>query len=365
MSNLFDYLTWRDDLSLAQSPFNEVDGAILARVSYFPFDLIELSEKSVITLGEASAAFLALPDMRQKVLFRDDYPLMEALAVSPRFRDMKLLAYRNTFDMENEVQFSAITLQLAEELYYVSFRGTDNTLVGWKENLNMGFEAPVPAQLLAVDYLRELSEKLAGRFLLGGHSKGGNLAVYAGAFCDEVLQSRVAEVYNFDGPGFDEKLMGQPGYDRICERVHTLIPQSSVVGMLLEHEEEYTVVHSTQMGLLQHDIYSWEVVRDRFIHLETVTNGSLFVDKTVKDWIAGMDYDRREAFVEAAYGVLSETNASTLREMNENRVGSMLAVLRSLKDMDEPTRKLVTEVIGAFIRSAGEVLSRWAKGEET
>ena len=365
LSNLFDYLTWRDDLTLAQSPFNEVDGAILARVSYFPFDLISLSEESAITLGEAAVAFLSVPDMQQKVLFREDYPLMEALAESPRFKDMKLLSYRNTFDTENEIQFSAVTLQLAEELYYVSFRGTDNTLIGWKENFNMGFDSPVPAQLLAVDYLRALADRLPGQFLLGGHSKGGNLAVYAGAFCDEELQSRVTEVYNFDGPGFDAKLMGQPGYDAVCGRVHTLIPQSSVVEMLLEHEEEYTIVHSTQMGLLQHDIYSWEVERDRFIHLETVTDGSLFVDRTVKDWVAGMDYDRREAFVEAVYGVLSETNARTLREMNENRVGSTLAVLRSLKEMDEPTRKLVSEVVLSLLRSAGEVFSRWARGGET
>ena len=225
----------------------------------------------------------------------------------------------------------------------------------------MGFASPVPAQRLALAYFRELAEKTPGRFLLGGHSKGGNLAVYAAAFCGDAAQARVRAVYNFDGPGFDAKLMNEPGYDRICSRTHTLIPQSSVVGMLLEHEEAYAVVHSDETGLMQHDISSWDVDRERFLYLESVTGGSRFLDTTLKDWLAGLDYDQREAFVDALYSVLRDTNVRSLREMNKNRAASAQAMIKSLVGMDESTRKMLLRTLRSLMRCAGEELTVWAR----
>lgn len=128
-----------------------------------------------------------------------------------------------------------------------------------------------------------------GSSWLGGHSKGGNLAVYAAAFCPAALQERIAAVYNNDGPGFDADVIALPGYQRICARVQTFVPQSSIVGMLLEHEEAYTIIHSTGDGFGQHNLYTWEVLRDRFVTLETVTNGSRFLDRTLKQWLAGLE----------------------------------------------------------------------------
>ena len=365
MANLLDYLSWRGDLTMENSPFCEVDGAILARIAYFPFDLIGIGSQNRITIGDAAAAFLNVPDIEEKVLFREDFPLMESLQDAPRFKNMEVFFYHNIFDNEFEVQFSAITIQMENRRFFVSFRGTDNTLVGWKENFNMGFECPVPAQILAVRYYDDLAKETEGRFILGGHSKGGNLAVYAGAFCGEEAQRRIDGIYNYDGPGFDGVIMNKDGYKNVCGRIRTLIPQSSVVGMLLEHEEEYTIVHSIQTGLMQHDVYSWELERNHFIYLEKVTDGSLFVDRTVKDWVAEMDYDRREQFIDAVYEVFRNTNARTLRDMSEAPVASMMSVLKSLKDMDESTRKLIFEVVAALMKSAGTVFGRWAKGEET
>lgn len=363
MAGLLDYLHWRGDLSFDAAPCCEVDSAILARLSYFPFDLLALTGDSVLSIGEAARALLSVPAIGERVLLQEDLLLLRALAESARFGPLSLLRYRNTFDTENETQFCVVTVRLTDELACVSYRGTDNTLVGWKENFNMSFASPVPAQRLAVAYFRELTEAVPGAFLLTGHSKGGNLAVYAGAFGGEAAQARVRAVYNFDGPGFDARLMGDPGYGRICPRVRTMIPQSSVVGMLLEHEEEYIVVHSSQSGLMQHDIYSWDVERDHFRHLEKVTDKSRFLDTTVKDWIAGMDYARREAFVDALYAVLRDTNVRTLREMNKNRLASAQAMLKSLAGMDEATRRMLATTLLSLMRCAGEELTLWAREE--
>ena len=222
----------------------------------------------------------------------------------------------------------------------------------------MGFVCPVPAQQLAVGYLEEAAKGYDGEFLIGGHSKGGNLAVYSAAFCKKEIQPKIKTVWNYDGPGFDEKVLSKTGYKNICDRVRTFVPQSSVVGMLLSHEEEYTIVHSRNAGIMQHDIYSWDVERDSFSYLETVDNSSKFVDYTLKAWISDMDYEQREKFTDAIFEVISETNVSTLHELGENWFENTKTVLKSVKNLDEPTRKAVTQAIKLLAKSAGTGLTR-------
>ena len=222
----------------------------------------------------------------------------------------------------------------------------------------MAFTCPVPAQRLAAHYAASAMLRFPGEFLLGGHSKGGNLAVYAAAFCPAALQERIAAVYNNDGPGFDAEVIALPGYQRICARVQTFVPQSSIVGMLLEHEEAYTIIHSTGDGFGQHNLYTWEVLRDRFVTLETVTNGSRFLDRTLKQWLAGLEPEQRERTIDTVYHMLCETNAETLHELKENRFSRALALLRSAKGLDEDTRKLLVHAAGVFFRSAGRSLKQ-------
>lgn len=351
MTDVFDYLQWRGDLSLEQSPLNEVDGVILARLSYMPFEGIWKPE-TALTVGDAAKALLALADTEPAAFLREeDIRLLSALGDSPRFGDMKLLDYVNQLD--EETQFSATTLGLTGDLQYISFRGTDNTLVGWKEDFNMSFVCPVQAQELAVDYTRRMTARFPGRWILGGHSKGGNLAVYAAAFCEPAIQERIQAVYNYDGPGFDDRVLQTPGYQAICGRVKTVVPQSSIVGLLLGHEEQYAIVHSDQTVMpLQHDIYSWEIWRNRFSYLETVTNGSRFVDFTLKEWIAQMEPQQREILVDTIYEIMESTQAATFRDLSENWFANTKTVLKSLKNLDEDTRKSITQAISLLLKSA-------------
>lgn len=353
MENIFDYLRWRGDLSMDSAPFNEVDSLILARLSYAPFDEINLYKSDVITVEKTAELLLKVPDLKKHVLWRYDVDLLSALIGSPRFGNMELTNYVNQIDTDSQMQFSAITIKMADNLNYVSFRGTDNTLVGWKEDFNMSFISPVPAQVSAVAYLEYIASLQEGKLILGGHSKGGNLAVYAAAFCRKDIQDRIVSVYNFDGPGFDEKVLNTEQYHSISERTSTFVPQSSIVGMLLEHEETYTIVKSTQItGFLQHDIYSWEVERDRFVYLDEVTNGSRFVDDTLKRWIADMEPAQREKFIDTMYSVIAQTNASTLNEMGDNWFDTVKAILSSTRNLDDTTRKLIMESFSLLVKSA-------------
>ena len=355
MSDKFDYLAWRGDLTLAQAPFNELDGVILARFAYVPFEYFARPlPRRFVTIRDMADEALA-----DQALVRDerwklrDRQLLQAMADSARFGPLEAGFQESLLDEVLQTQFSAICVRLDADLTAVLFRGTDNTVIGWKEDLNMSYLSPVPGQKLAAEYLRRAAEKLGGRLILCGHSKGGNLAVYAAAFCGADVQARIDAVYNYDGPGFYDSILDTEGYKAICGRIHTFVPQFSVVGMLLGHPESHTVVHSTETGLQQHDTYSWQMLGPRFAALEQVTGGSQFLDSTIKDWTADMTAEQFEVFVDAIYQVLSSPELDTMRQMRENWFSTGVSFLRSVADMDEQTRAAAAEAIKLLARSAG------------
>lgn len=371
MHSIFDYLYWRGDLGFDESPLNEVDSLILARFSYMPMEMIGLQalpNEKVIPLKEVASLIVSnireVAEEKRVFLNKQDINLLEALSNSERFSSLGVFAFRYELEDETQTQFCAVSLKLDCQKgpsTFVAFRGTDNTLVGWKEDCNMGFICPVPAQVLASRYLNEVASiqgvSCEPDIIVSGHSKGGNLAVYAASFCSSKVQKRIAHVYNFDGPGFDAKVLSKPEYKRICERTTTFVPQSSVVGMLLGHEEPYIVIHSEQSGLMQHDLYSWCIDRTGFECLEKVTDGSRFVDATLKSWIAGMDYSQKEGLVDAAYEVLSKTNARTLRELGSNWLQNSVAIMSSIGALDESSRTVALQALKALVKCAGATMA--------
>ena len=278
MANILDYLDWREDLTLAQDPFNEVDNLILAELSFVDFGGIVPGpgEGRAVPLWKAAEAYFAKTEGRpidMGVLVPNQIPeLLRRTAASPRFRDMKLNGFVDHLDTVKAEQFAALAAECGDGTVYLSFRGTDDTLAGWKEDFYLSCMREVPAQKMAVTYTEAMAHQYPRiKLRLGGHSKGGNLAVWAGVFCPTAVQRRIAAVWSNDGPGFHEDILSLPRHIRLAERIHTIVPKSSVVGMLLEHEEDYTVVDSSQQGLMQHDGFSWEVLGNHFVRLHSVT----------------------------------------------------------------------------------------------
>ena len=250
MANVLDYLDWRGDLTLAQSPFSHVDSLVLCRLSYLPFEgiLPGLYSDTAISIFQAAERLLGdtsspVIQASQKKLTPRDGKLLQKLAQSRRFSHMTLSKYINSVDRATQKQFSALTVHTGDGCLYVAYRGTDSTLVGWKEDFNMGFMTPVPSQREAISYLEHIAHNSSEQLRVGGHSKGGNLAIYAAAFSSPSIQSRILQVDSHDGPGFLPKVMHSAGYQAIRSKITTFLPQSSVIGMLLEHEEEYIIVH--------------------------------------------------------------------------------------------------------------------------
>ena len=363
MSTVFDYITWRGDLSFTQDPPNAVDALVFSALSYIRYGgAVELAPKTPVSLRDAAAAYFALEDHESRVRVKNDLDLLRAAAQSVRFGFSRLYLYRDVFIPEQETQFAAVTYLLDDGSAFLTFRGTDYSLVGWKEDFNMSFQQTIPAQRLAAQYAREVAAEYAAPLRFGGHSKGGNLAVFAAARSSPMLQDRILEVYNLDGPGFTEYMMGDPGYLAMVPRIRTYVPQSSVIGMLLEHEEPYTVIRSKTVSLLQHDPYSWEVLGKDFIHMEEVTENSRFVDATIKTWFADMTNQERNQLVDVMFALLGTGGVENALDIFHPR--NIRNYLRTLAT-DENMRRILSSEFQSLMEASRQTRERLESERES
>lgn len=354
MTTIFDYVDWRGDLTFAQSELNEVDALILSMISYIDFaDIISNDQtETPLTLLEVARKYVRLNRGKPKklglILPPEVVSIMAKAAKSRRFGDLLMSAYVNHVDSETETQFSAVTFSYEEKWHFAAFRGTDDTLIGWKEDFNMCFMHPVPAQLEALSYLEKIAENHKGQLFAGGHSKGGNLAVYASVCASPTVKERIVTVFNNDGPGFTREFVESVAYTDMLPKIHTVVPQSSVVGMLLEHEGVYEVIKSSQNGILQHNAFFWEVLGPQFIHLNTVTGESMMIDRTLKKWLSEMSPEVRETFVDSLFETIAASGATTLTELNADKI----KLVKAWNNLPQESRALVRKCISILIRDA-------------
>ena len=353
MADMFDYLTWRGDIPFSQVPPGPVDSLIFSTLSYIEFNGIAPETPCRwVTLEEAAAKLLADPLAPKKVRVEKDLELLAVAAACPRFKKVGLCFYRDIFIREEDTQFAAMTFCLDDGSAFLAFRGTDKTLVGWREDFNMTFLDSIPAQRLAQQYVLEFSAASKAPMHLGGHSKGGNLAIYAAAKVPGPIRNRIVRVYNHDGPGFTEKMLAEAGYLSIVPKIHTYLPQSSVFGLLLEREEPHTIIKSRQIGLLQHDPYTWEVIGGGFIEEEAFTADSRFLDRTFKTWLAGMTTEERYQFFDTVFDLLMTEEAD--RPLDIFKPQNLKAYIQNLTT-DGNLRRIIGSELENLIQSAKAV----------
>ena len=340
MADLLDYLYWRGDLSMQCLPFTAVDALIL---SWF----VSLPHREPVpgTVGEAAEEVCSR-------LEGESAGFAAALARSTRFRYMPVLRFEQKFSEEEEMQFAAITAKTGDGMAFVAYRGTDATLVGWKEDFNMAFSDEVPAQREALRYLEETAQMLNMPMRVGGHSKGGNLAMYAAARCSSRIQQRIEAVFNFDGPGGSAALMQSPGYRRIESRLETYLPESSVVGILLERAADYRVVRSDNVGPMQHAPSSWRVTPVGFEPGRGLDKESLYAERTIRGWLEKMSLPERRVFIDALYEIATASGAQTVSEIAKTWRNSGAEMLETFAGMDLRTKAVLFRGVGGLIASA-------------
>ena len=346
MKNIIHYTQEMMD-TFEQYPFNSVDSLILSSAAYihFPDVIPEVETWTGIRLQELYRAEYFEEMFHNIPLKEDTKQLFFALAASPRFRDIRLMGYTEQFDLNTEKQFSAMTFQLQPDLYYIAYRGTDSTFIGWKEDFNMAFQCPVPSQEEAVRYMEKAALYCSGRIFTGGHSKGGNLAVYAAAKCRENIQQRIEKIYSHDGPGFLESTLQSPEFLHIASRIEKTLPQSSVIGMLMDHRANIDIVKSASLGLLQHDQFTWEIEGNNFIYIENLTKNAQFTDKTLTDWLYSISEEDRERFVDALYNILNANHLSSIDDFIADWHSAIPATFHAISQLDGDTKKFILHTL--------------------
>jgi hypothetical protein len=364
MQNILDYLEWRGDIRFDQDGFNEVDNLVLSSLSYLEFANIVPSPtiQSAVVLDEVARLNTDQIDKFASLTHNPVFKLLPELfyktAQSLRYRDVELSNYVNEVSHEQSKQFSAVVFSINPNLHFIAFRGTDDTITGWKEDLQMAFMDEVPAQRQAAVYLNSVCPGLEGQLYIGGHSKGGNLAIYAAAQADSKISSRIISVFNNDGPGFQPRVIQSAGYQRIVDKICSLVPNSSVVGKLLEHTSKYKIISSSETGIMQHDSFSWEVKGTHFVYDKAATRTSSILNNTIKAWLADLSTEEREQVVNVLFEVIQSTGATTIGDLSKARLTKSVTMINSFNHLDIRTRLHLIKMVTLFFRESRKNINK-------
>lgn len=361
MANLFDYLKWRGDIDLYVSPLNEIDALILSEISYLDFS--GLVPEDGITLEDLAKKFFS--DAKRVLrplglIIPDAIPVIFKFASkTPRFAKMKVIAFESDTDASIEKQFSATAFDTCDRAIFVAYRGTDDTIVGWKENFRMSYVDIIPAQLDAKRFLEKVAiENPSSPVRIAGHSKGGNLATFASLTASKDIRERVTGIYCFDGPGLLGPMADNENYKVLGDRIRTFVPENSVVGLLLSHDERLITVRSSGKGLYQHDAFNWKVNVTRFDALPENSMKNLKTSKIIKKWLEANDQDTRREFCETFFDILRSTGAKTLTDLSVDSLAKAKIMFTEISKLDKEKKKKMADVMSILIKESLRSTSR-------
>ena len=357
MSNVLDYVKWRCDITFSHSPLNEIDGLIFSELSYLPFEhfVPDVSSPARPLLSEVADRFFDVYDEDKSIGAiipgADIIRLFRMISKSRRFAEVRVWAYVNEISRDAEKQFSAICFSWDKKNTFIAFRGTDDTLVGWKENLNMALFTPIPAQLDGVSYVEKIARLTKDKLYIGGHSKGGNISVFTALSVDPKIRKRIVTVFNYDGPGFTDKFTDMVNDTVTVDKIRNIMPEGSIIGRIFDNIGDYEVVKSFNRGVMQHDGFSWSVIGAEFVNANEFENGSDEFHQLLKAWVNKMPEEDRHKFVESFYRLATTTNASTLSDIMLDKIKFIFGVISS-KGED---KKVVVDGIKRLIREKNQL----------
>ena len=362
MSTIFDYLDYIAYDSIYDRPFKELDVLALTELTYLPFDRI-VPQGDTTNIEVRLSDAVELVDRTTDFIVTDQHlQLVDVLATSKRFKNVKLLNYVDEYDPDVQKQFAAMTYRLTMDVYLVVFRGTDDTLIGWKEDFHMTYMDHVPSQRRAASYLQHVMKEFPkGRFMVAGHSKGGNLAAYACSYLPDHLFERVDAIYCYDAPGLNKAIIETEGYQRIAHLVHRFVPQGSIVGMMLEVPEPATIVKSRAFGgFAQHDTFTWMVEKDGFVTLDQTSPDSQQTDETLKQWVRETSADERKKFFDTFFGIFLDAGITSINDlMNLKNFSKIKEIFQNAQDLDPTEREMLERLAKQLLDTRVQAWKKW------
>lgn len=356
MRSITDYVKEYGKYDFSHMPPNGVDALVLSQLSYLKFDgiLPGLNEgRQSIGLREVYAHCDYENLFSDERFRRHNKALFRACKDSLRFSTLLINNYVSILEPEWETQFSAMTFT-CHDMTFVVFRGTDETLVGWKEDFNMALKSPVPAQEKAVSYLNVVAAKSRQPLFVCGHSKGGNLAVYASMKCRKSIKGRIEKIYNLDGPGFRPEVLESGDFDKIRDKIEKFVPHSSIVGMIMESKEEKEVIECRNFGILQHDPFNWVVEDGEFKKVRAIYRYTELKDEALNKWIYSLQDDEITIFVESLYSVMTAGGTETLLDIIRRPGKTSAAMIKAMEETEEDTREILKAIMGKLVRRTSE-----------
>lgn len=349
MANINDYLLFRGDIPISSRyKFNEVDSLILARFSYLIFNKIDIKKKE--TIGSISKKMKDFPN--EKFMYNGDKEMITLLGQSDRFKNMIVTDYERNNNRTSERQFCAITIHISNKEMYLSFMGTDSSIYGWKEDFNMSFSENVPCQVAGKEYTEKLAKKYRlKKIRLGGHSKGGNVAIYSAIMVKKEIQNRIIKVYNYDGPGFSQDFTHTHIKSRMLSKIETYIPQESIIGRLLNHKEKITIIKSLEKNIFQHDVFSWQVTKDDLVHLTENTDFSEDIDKALTRFIEITTIEERKLAIDVLFDLFYSSEFETFSDITQNLSVSVPKILSKYKNLSKTEKKNMTDLIIIIVKA--------------
>ena len=337
-------------------PFGPVDSLVLSQLAYMHLgDIVPSVEYDnppvrIADLYKAEFFDNILYDVRDA---KSNKKLLDALCCSPRYRDIKINYFIDNIDEELEKQFCAMTFILPDGRIYVAFRGTDSTIVGWKEDFNMFFRSVIPGHISAVHYIQTVADRLAGPIYVGGHSKGGNLAVFGASFAGKEIQDRIEKIFNHDGPGLSAEIQAMEGFTELNSITDTTVPKASLFGLIFS-SDDYMVVKSDRMGIMQHDPFSWEISGDDFIYADGLKPNANKLVFTIYDLMETLDEKDRELFIDTVFKVIAAPGVTSFTEWPMMAVKEFDTLIGTMKSIDEETAEKLKNVLAEFVKTLGK-----------
>ncbi len=350
MGKILDYVRWRGDLTLDREPFNSLDAGLFAAFAYLPFD----SSVKGHTLEAATKRLI-----QKKTLIHSDKLEAELVNLSDRYKNMHFLDWSHLSQKKPPVQFTAMTIELDSETILVAYRGTDGSMVGLNEDVDMSYQPEIFGQSVAADYLDKMAQAYPDKKIYTvGHSKGENFAAYALYAASPSLQDRVIKAYSFDGPGFMKEMYNQIEFQRVIPKMMTYVPEGSIFGMTLDHPERVIVVKSRMKHLMkQHNPLHWEVARNSFVMAPGLSNASRIIRSTFISWNTKIPREKREAFWLAFFTALESQKITEASQLTTNKIRGAIQFSHAYLALDPDARLIANEIISDITATARQYIN--------
>ena len=366
-------MDWRGDLSFTQDEWNEVDSIIFAQMVYVRFENIKnINWDEGITIRNVCKELRKIYKIKgdsnhfssENSLEERSMNVLLRMGQINRYKDLLLTNFSSNFNEEAQEQYASITIHINKDLMVIAYRGTDDSLVGWKEDFNMFFMENVPAQISARNYADFVISTYRKKCLLTGHSKGGNLAVYSAVRANSKSQLKMIGIYNHDGPGFLDAMIEDRHYQKMLPKIVTIIPESSIVGRLLEHQEDSIIVRSSQNGRMQHDATSWEVKGKEFVRIPDTSKSSKLWDAAISSWLRAMSKEQLQVTVDALFSILTAAEMETKSDLSKDFLKKLPVMLKAMKELDVEAREYLTKTINVFWKESNKTIRTSKRNSE-